>query len=273
MKGYDIKPANWLTFNLRELWHFRELFFFLAWRDIKVKYKQTVLGLIWSIIQPIIMMLILSIIWIRVINVNSGDIPYPLFAYTGLIFWGFFSSAVSASAESMLTNSNMIKKVYFPRVIIPASSIIVAAFDYFITLLILIIMFLSFNIHPAAGRFIIYLVSAIMITLIASAGIGLIISSLTAKYRDFRYVTPFFLQAFFFLSPVIYPVSLFDSEKLRFFLSVNPLAGAITLARSALSGSDVDPQIILISSITTLIIFLVGITFFRRLEAQYPDII
>ena len=145
MAGYEIKPARWLSFDIRELWQYRELFWFMAWRDIKVKYKQTFLGLIWVILQPLVLMLIFTTLWTRVMKPGVIDIPYPLFAYSGLIYWGLFSAGISGASESMISNSNMIKKVYFPRIIIPAASIITALFDFLMTLAILLIMLIHYG--------------------------------------------------------------------------------------------------------------------------------
>jgi lipopolysaccharide transport system permease protein len=273
MTGYEIKPAKWLSFDLNELWQYRELFWFMAWRDIKVKYKQTVLGIIWVILQPLVLMVIFSTLWIKVLKVGTVDMPYPLFAYSGLIFWGLFSSGISSASESMITNSNIIKKVYFPRIIIPASAIIVALFDFLMTLIVYIAMIFYFKMDINILRFSGLLALSILITSGSSFGIGLIIASATIKYRDFKYVLPFFLQAFFFVSPVVYSLSLYSSEPLRFILSINPLAGAINLSRSALSLNAVDWTLPIYSVFVTIFIVIAGLTFFRRMESQYSDLL
>jgi lipopolysaccharide transport system permease protein len=273
MAGYDIKPSKWLSFDFRELVRFRELFMFMAWRDIKVKYKQTLLGILWVVLQPLVLMLIFSTLWIKVMKVNPVDLPYPIFAYSGLILWGVFSSAISNSGDSMISNSNIIKKVYFPRIIIPASAIIVALFDFLMTLIIYIVMIFYYHLEINILNFIFLLSVSVLITTLTAFGIGLIIASATVKYRDFRYILPFFLQAFFFLSPVIYPISLVSSAKLKFILSLNPLSGAISLSRSALTNSSVNGDLIFYSIIMTIILLIAGLVSFGRMESQYSDLL
>ena len=273
MAGYEIKPTKWLSFDLSELWRFRELFLFMAWRDIKVKYKQTLLGFIWVILQPLVLMIIFSTIWMKVMKTGADDMPYPLFAYSGLILWGLFSAGISSASESMSANSNIIKKVYFPRIIIPASAILVAMFDFLMTIIVFVLMIAYYKPDISYLNFSLLLLLSIFITLGYSFGIGLIISSSTVKYRDFRYVIPFFLQAFFFISPIVFPLSLFSSERLRFILSLNPLAGAINLVRSGLTGSAVNWDLTFYSALVTLFLLIAGLTFFRRMESQYSDLL
>jgi len=273
MTGYEIKPAKWLSFDLNELWQYRELFWFMAWRDITVKYKQTLLGFIWVILQPLVLMLIFSTLWIKVMKVGTVDMPYPLFAYSGLILWGLFSSGISSASESMIANSNIIKKVYFPRIIVPAASIIVALFDFMMTLIVYVLMIFYYGLNIGFLKFSGLLLLGILITSGASFGIGLIIASATIKYRDFRYVLPFFLQAVFFISPVVYPLSLYSSAPLKFILSLNPLAGAINLIRSALSDNAADWSLTAYSALVTFLILIAGLTLFRRMESQYSDLL
>jgi lipopolysaccharide transport system permease protein len=273
MAGYEIKPSKWLSTDLGELWRFRELFLFMAWRDIMVKYKQTVLGFLWVILQPLVLMLIFSTLWLKVMRSGEVQIPYPLFAYSGLIFWGLFSSGISNTGESMISNANIIRKVYFPRIIIPASAIMVALFDFMMTLLIYVVMIFYYNLDISILKFSGLLFLSILITTGASFGLGLIFASATIKYRDFRYVMPFFLQAFFFISPVIYPLTLFNSGNLRFFLSLNPLSGAINLTRAALTNSAVDWNLTLYSALIAFFLVVAGLTYFQRMESQYSDLI
>jgi lipopolysaccharide transport system permease protein len=273
MPGYEIKPARWLSIDIKELWQYHELFLFMAWRDIKVKYKQTLLGFIWVVLQPLALMLIFSTLWVKIMKTGVSELPYPLFAYSGLIFWGLFSSGISSAGDSMIANSNIIKKVYFPRIIIPASAIMVALFDFFITSLVYILMILWYGLDISFLRFFALMFLSILLTLGASFGIGLFIASATAKYRDFRYVMPFLLQAFFFVSPVVFPLSLINSEGLRFILSLNPLAGAINLARSALTNNAVIWDTTIYSVIITLFLVIAGLTYFRKMESQYSDLL
>jgi lipopolysaccharide transport system permease protein len=206
-------------------------------------------------------------------KVGTVDMPYPLFAYSGLIFWGLLSSGISSASESMLANSNIIKKVYFPRIIIPASAIIIALFDFLMTLIVYLIMIFYYNLEIGFLRFTGLLLISVLITSVASFGIGLIIASATIKYRDFRYVMPFFLQTFFFLSPVVYPLSLFSSEPLRIILSLNPLASAINISRSALSNNAVDWNTAVYGILMTIFLLIAGLTLFRRMESQYSDLL
>jgi lipopolysaccharide transport system permease protein len=273
MAGYEIKPSKWLSFDLNELWQYRELFWFMAWRDIKVKYKQTLLGFIWVILQPLVLMFIFSTLWLKVMKTGEVEVPYPLFAYSGLIFWGLFSSGISNTSESMIANSNIIKKVYFPRIIIPVSAIIIALFDFIMTLIVFILMILYYDMNINILKFSGLLFLSILITSGASLGIGLIIASATVKYRDFRYVIPFLLQSFFFVSPVIYPLTLIDSGQIRFLLSLNPLTGALNLSRSALTNSEVNWDLTMYSVLVTMILVITGLTFFRRMESQYSDLL
>lgn len=273
MQEYEIKPSRWLSIDLKELWRFRELFLYMAWRDIKVKYKQTLLGLFWVILQPLILMIIFNTIWLKVMKYSDPQIPYPLFAYCGLILWGLFSSGINNASESMISNSNIIKKVYFPRIIIPFSSIIVSFFDFMMTLVIFIIMIVYYKPDIQILNYVGLFILSILTILSASIGLGLIICSLTIKYRDFRYIIPFFLQAMFFLSPVVYPVSLFDSESLRLILSLNPVAGSINIARSALTNNHVDWSITSFSILIAILLLLSGLTIFRRMESKYSDLL
>ena len=273
MAGYEIRPVRWLSFDLKELWQYHELFWFMAWRDIKVKYKQTLLGFMWIILQPLVLMFIFNTLWIKVMKVGTVEIPYPLFAYSGLIFWGLLSSGISSASESMIANSNIIKKIYFPRIIIPASAIIVALFDFLMTLIIYILMIFYYKLDLSFLKFTGLLFLSILITSGASFGIGLIIASATIKYRDFKYVIPFFLQAFFFISPVVYPLSLYSSEPLRFILSLNPLAGAINISRSALSNNAVDWNPAIYCILMTIFLLIAGLILFRKMESQYSDLL
>jgi lipopolysaccharide transport system permease protein len=273
MAGYEIKPSRWLAFDFRELWHFRELFLFMTWRDIKVKYKQTFLGFAWVVIQPVALMAIFTVLWLKVMKPAEMEIPYPLFAYSGLILWGLFSSGISGAGESMISNSNIIKKVYFPRIIIPSSALLTALFDFVVTLFLLVLIILYYHINFSFLRFACLFSLSTAITVGASFGTGLIVSAATIRYRDFRYVMPFFLQAFFFVSPVVYPLALFSSGSLRFVLSMNPLAAAITLARASFTEHTVDWQVVFPGVLVTIILLIAGLILFSRNESYYSDLL
>lgn len=273
MTGYNIRPSKWFSFEPGELWQYRELFYFMSWRDIKVKYKQTLLGFIWVILQPLALMFIFTILWTKVMKSTDTGLPYPLFAYSGLIFWGLFSSAITGSGESMISNSNIIKKVYFPRIIIPASAVITALFDFMVTVVILIFLLFRYSVQLSFLKFSAALLCSALLTMVSAFAIGLIISSATIRYRDFRYVLPFFIQALFFISPVIYPLGLITGKTAKMLVMLNPLAGAISLVRSSLSGSPADWNLFVMGSAVALFLLITGLVMFRRIESQLSDML
>lgn len=273
MIGHDIKPAARLCLDARELWRFRELFVFMAWRDIKVKYKQTLLGFAWVVLQPLVLMLIFSAVWLKVMKTDIVQGPYALFAYCGLIYWGLFSSGVTNAAESMLSNANIIKKVYFPRIIIPASAVMVALFDFAMTLTIYLLLIAYYRPPINIVHCMFLLPLSVLTTFAASFGLGLIIAAATLKYRDFRYVVPFFLQALFFVSPVVIPLSVYGAGPLHFFLSLNPLAGAIHLARAALTGAAVHWTAATGGMAFAAVLLVAGLAYFQKTESRYADVL
>jgi len=222
---YKIEPVSKFSLGLKELWDFRELFYFFTWRDIKVKYKQTFFGVAWAILQPFLLMLVFSVFFGKALGVPSDDVPYPIFVYCGLLLWNIFSSGLSNAANSMVVNANIIKKIYFPRLIIPISAILVALFD-FIMAFIIYIGILIFYHHSLDWVIIVYLPVSVMITILTTFGLGTFIAALNVKYRDFRYVIPFLIQLLLFLTPVIYPVSIIKYKWAQYLLSINPMAGA-----------------------------------------------
>jgi lipopolysaccharide transport system permease protein len=269
---YIIQSDKKFSFNFKEIWNYRELFYFFTWRDIKVKYKQTALGLIWALLQPFVMMVVFSVFFGKVLKVPSDNIPYPVFVYSGLMFWNLFSSGVAHAAESMVGNANIIKKIYFPRMIIPMSAILVSVFDFLMTLIIyagLLIYFKqSVNVFMFVGCFFV----SLLITLFTTFGLGTLLSALNVKYRDFRYVIPFFIQSLLFLTPVIYPISIVENKYLKILMSLNPMAGAISLSRSVITGKPVELNQIFISIISSIILFLIGMAVFKKTEAFFADI-
>ncbi|MFH1004988.1 MAG: ABC transporter permease [Bacteroidota bacterium] len=267
---YEIKPVGKLTLGLKELWEFRELFYFFTWKDIKVKYKQTVLGVLWAILQPFIMMVVFSVFFGKVIGVPSDNIPYPIFAFSGLILWNIFSSGVSNASQSMVANANIIKKIYFPRLIIPISAILVALFDFIMAFIvyILLLVYYQFSISPLI---LLYFPLSILITVIATFGIGTFIAALNVKYRDFRYVIPFLIQLLFFLTPIIYPISMVP-QWTKPFLALNPMVGAIDLLRSTIINNELNWQYVTISISSSVILFLFGLYYFRKTEYYFADL-
>ena len=267
----NIRPPSGFSLGLKELWQYRELFYFFTWRDIKVKYKQTYLGVLWALIQPLGMMLIFTYIFSKTLKIETGTIPYPVFVLSGLILWGLFNSSVSHAAESMIQNANIIKKIYFPRLIIPCSAILVAFFDFLMALLIFVILCIWYK-QPVAWNALLYFPAGILIALFAAFGLGSFLAALNIKFRDFRYVVPFFLQVLFFSSQVIYPLHSIHPSYLKYIFALNPLNGAIELCRSPLTGLAPDMNVIGISSVAALFLALLGIFYFRKTEKYFADI-
>lgn len=274
---YYIKPPSKFSLNFGELWQYRELFYFFTWRDIKVKYKQTVLGFLWAVLQPFLMMMVFVIFFAKALNIPTDNIPAPVFYFSGLLFWNLFSSGLSSSANSMVANANIIKKIYFPRLIIPFSGILVAFFDFLMALIvfagILIFYKLSmpeFQIHPALF---LYVPLALILTIITTLGLGSILAAWNVKYRDFRYVIPFGIQFLMFVTPVIYPVTIFENiPSLKYILALNPMTGAIILARNAFVPEMIDWTIVGISFGMAFLFLIIGIYTFRKMEAYFADI-
>lgn len=266
-----IRPQKGLNLNLKELWQYRELFYFFTWRDIKVKYKQAFLGFLWVILQPLLTMLIFTFLGI-ILKIPSEGVPYPVFAFSGLMFWTLFSSSVSNAGNSMVSNASIIKKLYFPRLIIPISSILVAAFDFIIGFLVYVGLILYFDVSVSVLKIIILIPVSLLLTVICSFGIGSLLAALNVKYRDVRYIIPFFIQSLMFLTPVIYPVTLFQSAWAKYLMAINPMTGTIELARNAILDKPLDYPTILISTISAVIFFFLGLIYFKKTEYYFADI-
>jgi lipopolysaccharide transport system permease protein len=266
-----IKPPAKITINFKELWQYRELFYFFSWRDIKVKYKQTFLGIIWALLQPLAMMLLLTFIFSRTLKMDfSITIPYPLFVLSGIIIWNLFNGSVSHAGESMIQHAAIIKKIYFPRLIIPVSAILVNLFDFLMAFIIFIVI--SFFYQPVEWTALFYFPAAILLCLLAAFGTGSFLSALNVKYRDFRYALPFLLQLLFFSSQIIYPINVVQNQQLKFLLALNPVNGAIELLRVPLTGLAPDVTVVLISIAAALLLCLIGIIYFRKTESYFADI-
>lgn len=266
------RRSGWMSFDLREIVEYRDLLFFLIWRDIKVRYKQTALGILWVILQPLSAMILFSILFGKLAKVPSDGIPYPLFVYSGLLLWNFFSAAVSNSGNSLILNSNLISKVYFPRVMIPASATLSGVPDFLISSVIFGGMCVFYNVTPpAAGILLIPLL--LLAAVLVAIGCGLWLSALNVEYRDFQYVIPFAMQIWMFATPVIYPATLIP-EKYRWLLALNPICGIIETFRAASIGHrQIQWELLVISSLISLSIFLSGLLYFRKVERSFADII
>lgn len=267
-----IEPKKgWVPIDLKEIWNYRELFYFLTKRDIKVRYKQTVLGGLWAIIQPVFTMIVFTLFFGRLAKIPSDGIPYPIFVYAGLLPWTYFANAVSASGNSLVGNANLITKIYFPRLIVPAAASLAGLLDFFIAMLVLAAMMIYYQFLPGIG--ILLFPFLIGLTFLCAVGVGLWLSALNVQYRDIRYVIPFLIQIWLFVSPVIYPVSMV-SEKYQWLLALNPMGGVIQAYRASLLGhQSIDWFMLGISTAIIIIIFLSGLYYFRRMEKTFADVI
>jgi len=273
LEGYEIKCPNWWTLDLGEVHRYRELFLFLAWRDIKVKYKHTVLGFAWAILQPLALMIMFSLVFRNRFSMDTEGIPYPVFTYSGLMFWGLFASGVNNAAASMIDNSNIIRKVYFPRILIPTSAMIVALFDFCMTSLIFLPLVFYFGIRIKIVSMLLYFPPAVMLTVTSALGLGLLFAASAVKYRDFRYIIPFSLQLLFFMTPVIYPVNGFESTTFKMLLGLNPLTGALNLVHGSLLGEAVDWQSVVSGSVSSAMTLLIGLFYFKKTEIYSADLL
>ena len=267
-----IRPKKVLSLDdIKELWVYKELLFFFAWRDLKVRYKQTVVGILWALFQPLTTMVVFSVFFGRLAHMPSDNIPYPIFVYTGLIFWQFFSTALADTGDCLIANQAIITKVYFPRLILPLAATAVKFVDFFIALVILFGMMVYYGYVPQ-WEIIFVLPILLIITLCASIGLGLLLASINVKYRDVRYVLPFFIQLLLFFTPVIYPSSI--AGKYAWVLSLNPMTGVIDAARASFLGNaDINWPLLAISGATCLIVFCVGVAVFKKTERYFADLI
>jgi lipopolysaccharide transport system permease protein len=273
---YIIEAPKKVAINWAELWRYRELFYFFTWRDIKVKYKQTVLGFLWAILQPLAMMTVFVVFFSKGLNISTDNLPAPIFYFVGLMFWNLFSSGLNSSANSMVTNAEIIKKIYFPRLIVPFSGILVALFDFLMTLIpfIGLMIYYSLNTDFTITYDILYLLPlSLILTLTTTVGLGCTIAAWNVKYRDFRYIVPFMIQFLLFVTPVIYPVTMFDNIPfLKYILAINPMTGVMIMARNGFSTENLPLDLIGISIFAAVILLIVGLYTFRKMEAYFADI-
>lgn len=263
-----IRPSPGFNLGLKELWLYRELFYFFTWRDIKVRYKQTLLGIIWVLLQPLGMMLLFSFLFSKLWKIDTGNIVYPVFVLSGLILWNFYNTSVSHAGESMVSHAAIIKKVYFPRLIIPVSAILTSLFDFLVVLLLFSGVCIYYSQEVSLAAFM-WFPAGIIVMVIAAAGLGMLVSALNVKYRDFRYALPFILQLQFFASQVIYPLGAMDI-KVKWLLSINPVNAAIEIFRIPLKTSP-DWEVIGIGCASALVLLVTGLIYFRKTEAFFAD--
>lgn len=267
-----IRPKKFFSLrDLSELWQYKELLYFFSWRDLKVRYKQTTIGILWAVLQPLITMIVFSLFFGKLANVPSDSVPYPIFVYVGLLFWQFFSGALSDTSNVLITNQSIITKVYFPRLILPLSSVITKFVDFIIASVILLGLMIYYGFIPNLGGFLI-LPLLLLITFMAAVGGGLWLAAVNVKYRDVRYALPFFIQILLFITPVIYPASI--AGKYSWLLALNPMTGVIQSARAALLGTTpINWLLLSISFVACLIILLIGIIYFKKVERYFADIV
>jgi lipopolysaccharide transport system permease protein len=267
-----IQPRRRLrVLDLRSLWEYRELLYFFGWRDIKVRYKQTVLGATWALLQPFLTMVIFSVIFGRFAKMPSEGVPYPIFAYCGLLPWQLFSFALSESSNSLVGNAHLLTKVYFPRLLMPIAGLLVGVVDFAISFLLLIAMMFYYRLPLHATVLVIPFL--LVFVIVTSLGVGLWLSALSVKYRDVRHILPFITQFWLYATPVAYPSSLIP-HKWRFLMGLNPMSGVVEGFRWALLGTEqFDPWMMALSIVSVLILLAGGVVYFNRMENTFADLV
>lgn len=267
-----IEPAKTFRFKeLRELWPYRGLAYFLAWRDLKVRYKQTAVGVAWAVFQPLFAMIIFSFIFGYFVKVPTNGVPYPIFVYAGLLLWQFFSGALTDISNSLVNNRDLLTKIYFPRLILPCSAMVSKSVDFLVASVLLAALTIYYGYLPGIYTLFVFPILAI-ITLGSALGLGLFLAALNVKYRDIKYILPYFIQIMFFVTPIVYPADI--AGRYSWVLSINPMTGAIKALRSALFNDVPMPWFQLgIAAIVCLMIFLFGLYYFRKTEEYFADII
>jgi len=263
-------PKKWVPINFSELWHYRELLYSFVARDVKIRYKQTVLGFLWAIIQPLFLMVVFTLFFGNLAKVPSEGIPYPLFSFAALIPWTLFAEGLTRSTMSMVSNAGIMTKVYFPRLIMPISGILSPLVDFCIAFVILIFMMAYYGFVPTIA--IVLLPLFILLALMTSLAVGLWLSALNVKYRDFQYTLPFIIQLWLFASPVVYPASMLP-ESWQFVYALNPMVGVIEGFRWALLGTNPPEAIILISVCVVVVLLIGGLFYFKRMEQYFADVV
>lgn len=265
-------PSGWQLVDVRELWRYRELLFFLIWRDVKIRYKQAVLGIAWAVLQPALLMVVFAVFLGRLAGLSGGDIPYPLFVLTGLIAWTFFSTAVSQAGNSVVGSERLITKIYFPRLAIPFAPVGAAVFDFVISLGLLAVLMAAYG-HAPSWQ-VVFAPLVFLVLLLAAAGLGTLLAALTVAYRDFRFVTPFLIQVGMYATPTIYMLIPPDpSGGLKLWLMINPLVAPIAAFRSCLLGGTIPWESLAISSAAAVGLFILGCLYFRKVEDEFADTI
>lgn len=271
-KTTTIRPRKgWQNLHLQELWSYRELFYIFAWRDIKVRYKQTAIGIAWAVLQPFLSMVIFSAFFGGLAKIPSNGIPYPIFVFSGLLFWNYFSSSLTSSSNSLLANEGIIKKIYFPRLLLPLSATVTPIIDFAFAIAVLAGIMVYYSFTPTLLG-IALLPPLVILSLLSASGLGSLLAAVNIRYRDIREALPFFIQTLFFLTPVIYPTTLIP-EKYQWLLGLNPMSGIIEAARAGIvGGKQVNFQLLAFSAVTAIILFFVGIFYFKKTERIFADV-
>lgn len=272
--GYTltIKPrSGWIGINVRELWRFRELFYIFAWRDFKVRYKQMAIGVAWAVLQPFVAMVIFSVFFGGLAKIPSDGIPYPIFVYSGLLFWNYFSHSLGAAGNSLISNEAILKKIYFPRLLLPMSATITPLVDFGFALVVLVGIMVYYQFAPSlVGVFLLPVL--VLLSFLSATGLGAFLAAINVRYRDVREALPFVIQTLFFVTPVIYPTTLLP-ERFRWLLGLNPMTGVVEAARAGIvQDRPVNVQLVLVSAAIAVTLFLVGIFYFRRTERVFADV-
>jgi lipopolysaccharide transport system permease protein len=267
-----IQPTKgWVSLRLHELWDYRELFYFLVWRDIKVRYKQTALGMAWAIVQPIFTVVIFSVFFGRLAKIPSDGIPYPLFSFAALVPWTFFSYGLNQSSNSLVGSANLITKVYFPRLAVPMASIVAGTVDFLLAFVVLVAMMLYYRVPPTPN--IMFLPLFFLLTVVTSLGVGLWLSALNVKFRDVRLILPFLVQLWMFATPIAYPSSLLHGSW-RNIYGLNPMVGVVEGFRWALLGVKSPPGVmVFVSAVIAVLLLMGGVIYFRRMEKTFADLV
>jgi len=263
-------PRKWVPVDLHELWQYRELLYFFVWRDVKIRYKQTGLGVAWAVIQPLFTMLIFSIFFGGLAKIPSDGMPYPLFALSALLPWILFSEGMTRSTTSMVTNASIMTKVYFPRLLMPIAGILSPIVDFLVAVILLVLMMAYYGFVPTIN--VVFLPAFVLLALGTSLGVGLWLSALNVQYRDFQYTVPFLIQIWMFASPVVYSTSLVPAQYQLFF-GLNPMAGVIEGFRWALLGTAPPSGIIGLSVVVVLVLLVTGAFYFKKMEQYFADIV
>jgi lipopolysaccharide transport system permease protein len=267
-----IEPSKgWVSLRLGALWRFRELLYFLIWRDVKVRYKQTLLGAAWAILQPLLTMIVFSIFFGKLARMPSDGVPYPLFAYVALVPWTFFANGLTLSSNSLVSNQTLLRKVYFPRLVIPVSAVASGLLDFAIAFVVLLGLAARYGVTPTAN--ILWLPVLVLLALVTALGVGLWFAALNVLYRDIQYIVPFLVQVWLYATPIVYPSSLVP-ERWRTLYAINPMVGVVEGFRWTLLGSGTAPgPMILVSATAALATLIGGLFFFRRMEKSFSDVV